>query len=186
MVQAQDSDGLTGLDKRITDGRVLVQRFERGLATPYEQSLRGKVLAFHVNKAPTLVTSSPLFRPRTSVVDTFKTPLWDLSLVGTDADPWRRGSPPGGPSSTLTLRRVVRVIGTEIGGGPLVYEDPAKYVNQQNITFVVPSTLAPGPAILEVELCDCDLCELEPGTGRCATWQIPVYYQPTAPGSPAP
>jgi len=40
--------------------------------------------------------------------------------------------------------------------------------------------MAGGPVTLEVELCDCDQCEDFPGTGRCVTLRIPVYYQKTS------
>ncbi len=59
--------------------------------------------------------------------------------------------------------------------------DPTSYLNQPNINVTVPSIMAPGPASVEVELCDCDLCEDFPGSGRCRKIVIPVYYQPSSP-----
>jgi hypothetical protein len=181
--QAEDADG--DRDRRVQDGRDLVLRIERGTATPEEQALRDKVLTFYVDKAPVFLTNSALFRPRTGVVDTFTTTLWDLRIVATDEDPFQRGTAPGGPSQVVTLRRRISVHGKDLQGRDITYIDPSDYVNQQNINVLVPSTLAGGPCALEVELCDCAQCEDFAGSGRCVTLQIPVYYQRSAPAEPA-
>jgi hypothetical protein len=182
VIQAEDADG--DRDRRVQDGRELVTNVESGTATPYERSLRGQVIAFHVNKAPRLVPENPLFRPRMSVVDTFYSSTWDLRLDAVDPDPHQPNSKVGGPSTIVTFRRKLRVVGTHVDGGQLIYDDPIAYVNQQNITLTVPPNLAPGLVTLVVELCDCDRCEDLPGSGRCRTYQIPVYYQPSGPTRP--
>ena len=176
VMYAVDGDG--SQDRRIEDPRELVQKIEKGTATPAEQSLRSKVLTFEVNTAPFLVEDSPLLRPRTSVVDTFYSALWDLRLIGADADAFLPGTTPGGPSNTVTLRRSIRILGHDQAGNQVEYIDPIPYLNQTNINFLVPPIIAPGPCILEVELCDCDTCEDFAGTGRCKIFRIPVHYQP--------
>ncbi len=176
---AVDGDGAQ--DRRIIDPRSLVLRIEDGTASPYERTLRTKVIAFVVNRAPYFVTDSPLFRPRVSVVDTFTTPVWDLRLVAADEDPFVPGSAVGGPSAIVTLRRRISVHGLDAAGKPVEIVDPTPYKNQPNINITVPSFLAAGPATVVVELCDCDQCEDFAGSGRCRTIEIPVYYQPSAP-----
>src|SRR5262249_20099906 len=179
VLQAEDSDG--DRDRRVQDGRNLVQSIEDGTATPEEQKLRSLVMAFYVDKPPYFVTDSPLFRPRTAVGDTFTSILWDLRIVAADDDPFSPGTPPGGPSNIVTLRRKFKVHGKNLLGQDEVYEDTRSYVNQQNVTLLIPGFLAGGPCTLEVELCDCNECETRQGTGRCVTIQIPVYYQRTTP-----
>jgi hypothetical protein len=186
--QAEDADG--DRDKRVqnccSDGRALVLSIENGTASPDEQALRDQVLTFYTDYPPYFVTSSPLFRPRPG--DTFNTNLWDLRLVANDDDPWSFQTSPGigGPSNVLTLRRTLKVYGKDATtGADVVYEDPVQYLNQQNINLLVPTFLAGGPCTLEVELCDCDKCEEQPGSGRCITLQIPVYYEKPAPAQPA-
>ena len=182
VIQAEDADG--DRDRRVPDGRDLVQRIENGTATPSEQKLRSKVLTFFVDKPPYFVTDNPLFRPSTTVVDTFTSLLWDVRIVAADDDPFLAGTPTGGPSAIVTLRRRFKVHGKRGGGEDVTYEDPRSYTNQQNVTLVVPEFLAGGPCTLEVELCDCEECEDSPGTGRCIRIQIPIYYSKTAPAGP--
>lgn len=176
VMQAEDADG--DRDRRVTDGRDLVTRIENGTATPAEQALRPLVMTFYVDKPPYFETGHPLFRPRTAVVDTFTSLLWDLRIIAGDTDPFLPGSntPPGGPSPNIMLRTKLKVIGRDLQGAPLTFVDNHAYVNQQNITLLVPSFLAGGPCTLEIELCDCEQCEEVPGTGRCVTLRIPIYY----------
>src|SRR5262245_15294549 len=182
VLQGEDSDG--DRDKRVQDGRDLVLSIENGTALPEEQKLRPLLMAFYVDKPPYFVTDNPLFRPRTAVVDTFTSLLWDLRIVAADDDPYTAGDPPGKPSTNVTLRRRFKVFGKNALGQDVVYEDPRSYVNQQNVTLLIPSFLAGGPCTLEVELCDCENCEEQQGTGRCVTIQIPIYYLKTAPAQP--
>lgn len=186
-------DGDNSPDKRVStegvgsiDPLTQVRKVAAGTATPYERELRKKVLSFYVDKAPYLVTDSPLFFPRLSVRDTFTTPTWDLRLVGADEDPFLKLAPPGGPVQTTTLRRRITFLGTDLNtGGPLEALDPTTYLNQSDISVSVPQNLAPGPVTLRVEICDCDLCEDNPGIGRCRTTDIPVFYKPSSPARPA-
>jgi hypothetical protein len=186
--QAEDADG--DRDKRVQnccgDGRALVLSIENGTALPEERALREQVLTFYSDKPPYFLTSNPVFRPRTSVVDTFTSNLWDLRLPAADDDPWQQGTTaPGGPSNVLTLRRTISVHGKDLQGNDLVFQDPVQYLNQPQINVLVPGFLAGGPCTLEVELCDCDKCEESPGTGRCITLQIPVFYRGPSPTQPA-
>jgi hypothetical protein len=93
-------------------------------------------------------------------------------------------TPRGNSSSTITLRRKITLRGKDTSGNDLVWTDnPAGYQNTENINFTITVPLAPGPATLDVELCDCLQCEDFRGTGRCITWSIPVVYAPTSPPS---
>jgi len=176
VMQAADGDG--DRDRRVPDGRELVIKIENGTATPYEQSLRPLVLTIEVDKPPYFVTSSPTFSPAPNA--TFTTRTWDLRLVANDDDPWQvsSGTPTGGPSANVILRRKIKVHGKDAQGNDFTYVDPLTYVNQQNISLTVPVALAPGPCRIEVELCDCDQCEDFPGMGRCVVSQFPVQYAP--------
>ncbi|TMQ71783.1 MAG: hypothetical protein E6K80_04545 [Candidatus Eisenbacteria bacterium] len=181
VMQAEDGDG--DRDRRVQDGRDLVNSIEKGTATPAERGLRTQVLTFYVDKPPYFVTNNPLFRPRTSVVDTFTSLLWDLRIVGNDDDPFETGMQTGGPSPNVTLRRHFKVHGKTLAGDDFTFDEGNFYLNQ-NVSIVVPTGLAGGPCTLEVELCDCISCEDNPGQGRCVTIQIPVFYQRTAPAEP--
>ena len=179
LMRAEDGDGAR--DGRVIDPSGLADRVDRGGGSIEDQALRSKVLVFYVNRPPIFLTGSPLFRPRTTAVDTFTQNNWDLRIVAGDSDPFIPGTPLGGPSQIVTLRRKIAVHGTSTSGGLLTYRDPATYLNQQDISFLVPNDLAPGEATIEVELCDCDQCEFNPGTGRCTTIRIPVFFEPTTP-----
>jgi len=185
-------DGDNSPDRRIGTGAPgtidplsLVAKVENGTATAYERGLRRKVLSFYVDKAPYLVTDSPLFFPRLAVRDTFTTPIWDLRLVGADEDPFLKEELPGGPAGTTTLRRRITIVGMDLAGGHIEVLDPNIYLNQSDISVAAPSNLAPGDAILRVEICDCDACEDLPGSGRCRITDIPVFYNPSSPAKPA-
>jgi hypothetical protein len=81
------------------------------------------------------------------------------------------------------LRRRITFVG-RTWPGAFRFTDPITYLNQQSIDVSVPPNLAPGAVTLEVEICDCDACELNPGTGRCRTTGIPVFYQPSSATKP--
>ena len=106
---------------------------------------------------------------------------WNLVLPALDDDPVDPGTPRGNKSNTQTLRRTLTVLGRDTLGNALVWTDGIRYQNTENINFTIGAPLAPGPATLEVELCDCLQCETNRGTGRCTTIQIPVVYQPPTP-----
>jgi hypothetical protein len=171
--RAEDGDGSR-------DGRILGGE-EHLIGEDPTSPLRPLVMVFFVDYPPVLLTSDPLFRPRVDVVDTFDSRTWDLRTPGMDPDPYEPGNPIGGPTAEI-LRLRYTVTGTDTQGGPLVLLDPApnesqqKYVNVSEVNLTVPATLASGPATLTVELCDCAFCELNPGSGRCITRDIPVNY----------
>jgi hypothetical protein len=178
-----DGDGLP--DRRIgiptpIDPITLVQRVENGTATPYEQGLRTKVLSFYVDRAPWFLTDNPVFRPRLG--ETFTTSTWNLKLAAYDEDPYRFGSPPGGPSAFRTLRRRIQVHGHDLQGDDLTYIDPTDYF-QEDVALTVPTNLAAGPCTIEVQLCDCEACEDLPGSGRCVSQSFPVTYAPVSPST---
>ncbi len=179
--RAEDGDGAR--DGRVDDGRRVVE-FPR----PGEGALRPLVLVFEVNYPPILKTTEGAFRPRTAVVDTFTSRIWDLRIPSDDPDPYVSGGAVGGPAEAKTLRIRLKVTGKDINGAPVVFHDPPldelqqKYINVSDINMLVPANLATGPATLTIELCDCSFCELQPGEGRCITRDIQVYY--VAPPAP--
>ncbi len=175
MQRAEDGDGAR--DNRIALGA------ERLVGEDPLHPLRSQVMVFLVDLPPVLRTEIPTFRPRVTQVDTFFSRSWDLRLPATDPDPYGPGQPFGGPSPQSLLRLRFKVTGTDGLGTPIVFHDPAldeiqtKYLNASDVTLTVPDWLASGPATLSIELCDCSFCEDVPGSGRCITRDIPVYYQ---------
>jgi hypothetical protein len=175
--RAEDGDG--SRDGRVDDARRVVE-FPR----PEEVALRPLVLVFTVNFAPLLKTSDPSFRPRTATVDTIVGPTWNLELPADDIDPYSSDKPPGGPTvEAKTLRFRFKITGKDADGAPVVFYEPPqngvqqKYVNiPSTLNLTGPATLATGPATLNIELCDCSFCELNPGEGRCISQDIQVYY----------
>ena len=183
-MQAEDADG--DADQRVDDGRELVLAVEDHTATPAQVALRSKVMTFYVDKPPYFQTETSLFRPSVAMVDTFTSSLWDLRIVAADDDPYIANTPPGGPSAVVVLRRKFQVRGKNLAGQDFIYVDPTDYLNQQNVSLLVPPALAPGPCKLDIELCDCVACgEASPGSGRCVTKTIDVYYKTSAPAGPA-
>jgi hypothetical protein len=180
-------DGNAARDGRIPNPSQLVERVDNGLGTAYEGTLRGKVMAYYVNKVPYLLTGDPLFRPKAPPAppDVFTSRNWALRIRAIDPDPFTSDTPRGGPSLTPTLRVRLTVVGTDLNGDPLVFTEPALHLNQEDILLTVPANLAAGSATLQIELCDCALCEDKPGSGRCMVYSIPVQYSPTSPTSPS-
>ncbi len=182
--RAEDGDGAR--DRRVDDARRVVE-FPSGA----QVKLRPLVMVFNVNFPPVLLTEQGSFRPRVAVVDTFASRTWDLRLFNVDPDPYTSGDPVGGPSSSANRMRF-KLTGLDTNGEPLTYYDPPligvqqKYINVvSDINLTVPANLATGPATLTVELCDCTFCELQPGTGRCISLPIQVYYVASPPAPTA-
>jgi hypothetical protein len=173
--RAEDGDGAR--DNRIALGA------ERTVGEDPMHPLRAQVMVFDVDLPPVLRTEIPIFRPSVTQVDTFSSRTWDLHLPATNPDPFVPGSPFGGPYGSSALRMRFRVTGVDWMSLPIVYRDPApedlqtRYVNVTDVTLTVPDALASGPATLSIELCDCTFCEDVPGSGRCITRDIPVYFQ---------
>jgi hypothetical protein len=177
---AEDGDG--GRDRRVSDGRRIAE-FPRNAE---EVALRPLVLVYEVNFPPILRTDLGAFRPRVAFVDTFTSRSWDLRLFNEDRDPFISGGPVGGPSSIAPNRMRFKITGLHNVAGRdtlmTTYEPPLdrpqdRYrgiVDQVNLP--APANLLTGPVTLNVELCDCDLCELYAGTGRCINRDIQVYY----------
>ncbi len=177
--KAEDGDG--SRDNRIDDPRQLVEDVDSGHGTPEEVALRPLVVAFYVDRPPYLRTDIPGFTPLPGHV--FTDLNWNLVLPGGDDDPVEPdgSTPRGNKSTSVTLRRTITVRGKDTGGNDLAWSDGIDYLNTENINFTIAAPLAPGPATLEIKLCDCVLCETQRGSGRCVTIQIPVVYQPPSP-----
>lgn len=166
---AEDGDG--ALDQRVTNARTTWN-------TPGDP-LKAKVLKFYVNRTPYFRTDNPLFQPLPGRV--YTTLNWDMNLPADDPDPYFDKIPPiprGTKGTDLLLRRRITVRGKNAAGQDVEYVDPNVYLNQQAFSVLVQAPLAPGPATVTVELCDCNACEAIAGSGRCITWTIPVVYAP--------
>jgi hypothetical protein len=184
-VVPQAEDGDRTLDRRIPDGRLLVDAIENMTASDYERTLGGKVMTFHVNRPPVFRVSQPLFQPSPSRIDTFTTNSWHMQFYTDDEDPFVQGTPPGGPTpvtstSPKPLRLRISVLGLHTNGDSLRYSDGLTYINDPVLDYFIPPGLglAPGRAIVNVELCDCFTCDDTYG-GRCVNLQIPVEYRPS-------
>ncbi len=175
LARAEDGDG--ELDGRILDARNFIEGRE-----PHDPSLRPKVLVFHANQAPILRTDNPLFRPRAFPPDTFVSRSWDFTIIAHDWDAVDNFIGVGGPSNGTTLRRKFVIRGIDaVSGDSLRFEEPVAYLNQQDMTILVPENLQAGRVLVDIELCDCLNCELTPGEGRCIVRTIEVQYLPPAP-----
>jgi hypothetical protein len=179
--RAEDGNGAR--DGRITNPIDLAERVDHGGGTAYERSLRNKIMVYYVDKVPFLRTDDPTFVPKAPPAppDTFYTRNWALSILADDPDPFIADMARGGPAAVKTLRVRLTVVGTDLLGAPLVFEEPAVHLNQVNITLTVPPNLAAGSVTLQIELCDCALCEDALGSGRCKVYSIPVEFRPTIP-----
>lgn len=185
---AEDGDG--GRDRRVQDAWRVVE-----LPTPQTAPLRPLVLTYQVNFPPILRTDLAAFRPRATQVDTFTSRTWDLRLFNDDRDPYVSGAPVGGPSSIAPRRARFKITGLHqvvIDGRDTVvvmttYEPPLlgpedRYKTAlDDLRLPVPQNLLTGPVTLNVELCDCDLCDRYPGTGRCINRDFQVYYVAQSP-----
>jgi hypothetical protein len=184
--RAEDGDGAR-------DGRVLGGD-ERTVGENNNHPYRPLVLVFFVNFPPALDTGHLLFRPSVSRVDTFYqalSPTLNMYLPADDPDPYRSGDPVGGPSGEENLRMRFRVTGTDTKGQPFTFRDPPadgvqqRYINVTEVNLDIPEQLATGPITINVELCDCSFCELNPGEGRCVSRDIQAYYVKAPPGPAA-
>ncbi|HEY3217304.1 MAG TPA: hypothetical protein VGK93_12515 [Candidatus Eisenbacteria bacterium] len=185
VIKAEDGDGAT--DGRVLDAISLADLVDEekhgghGGGTPAERDLKNQtVMVFYVNRPPVFSTGDgrffpKLYPPSAGQVDTLRARGWELNLLATDMDPFKAGDRFGGPSAgeAATLRYKITVRWT---GDPGSYTDGI-YYSYPNIRFEVPDYLPTGKVTLNVELCDCDECELKPGAGRCVTLDIPVFYE---------
>jgi hypothetical protein len=178
--RAEDGDGAR--DGRVENPQQVVVNPRAG-----EESYRPLVLVFDVNFPPVLKTWDLSFRPRVSVVDTLRAPIWNLELPADDVDPF--AGDPGGPSGGKTLRFRFKVTGLDTNGQFFEHYDPPRngvqttYRNVgSTINLIAPVALATGPATLNIELCDCSFCT--PGEGRCINRDIPIYHVAQPPPAP--
>ncbi|MFI5370917.1 MAG: hypothetical protein ACHQ52_05100 [Candidatus Eisenbacteria bacterium] len=183
--KAEDGDG--SRDQRVDDPHQLVEdcgNQQSGHRGQSDCSLRPLVMTFYVNRPPYFLTNLPTFTPLPGHV--FTDLNWTLDLPAFDEDPVDPSTPRGNSSNVLTLRRRITLRGKDTSGNDLVVHDaswPVGSPNTENINFIITAPLAPGPATLDVEVCDCLLCEEFRGTGRCVTLSIPVVYAPPSPTS---
>ena len=81
----------------------------------------------------------------------------------------------------VTIQGRDTVIVTTVHEPPLAGPvDRYKNVIDQ-VNLPIPESLQTGPVTLNVELCDCDLCEFYAGTGRCINRDFQVYYVAQSP-----
>jgi hypothetical protein len=181
--RAMDSYGrnLGGRDEEVNQFDVpsLVQRVgpDGTGGSEDDRRIRRKILVFYVNKAPRFVTENGSFRP---VYDPGSPPVYpsrniSTDLITDDVDPYNALQDirnPGGPTTTSVTRFVVTVRGKDVNGRDTSYVHPAQLV--KNFNIIIPSYLVSGPMTLDIQVCDCQECEILPGTGRCTTQSFPI------------
>jgi hypothetical protein len=174
VARAQDADG--ALDNSVRDAVSVASAGEGDPA-------RRKVLVFHVNKEPALVTQGlPLFEPYEGQVIT--TSQWNFRLRGMDLDPYDPEDPNptrGAPTSRRVIRYKITLYGNSVvkpdsaiswtyltPTGPYIQTLGEDYL----LSFIPGGTMAKNPfasgAIkVSIQICDCADCERVPGQGRC-------------------
>ena len=141
------------------------------------------------------MTDNPQFEPQPG--QQYPTRLIHLNLLADDDDPYDITGPysgdTGGPSpdprnpSRLIkiLRWFVKIRGQTRHPDGVVAD--TTYVPFATETFDpqmdidLPAWLTSTQDTVVVELCDCERCELSPGTGRCITRGIPITVPPPSP-----
>ena len=192
VLRAEDGNG--GQDSRVLDPRGLADPIDAMHGDP-TQGLRSRVLVFYVDKTPFLMTDNPQFEPQPG--QQYPTRLIHLNLLADDDDPYDITGPysgdTGGPSpdprnpSRLIkiLRWFVKIRGQTRHPDGVVAD--TTYVPFATETFDpqmdidLPAWLTSTQDTVVVELCDCERCELSPGTGRCITRGIPITVPPPSP-----
>src|SRR5262249_51162357 len=97
----------------------------------------------------------------------------DLHLAAGDVDPIDPFNPNvGGPTGTTTLRWTVAIAGKTVTGSDTTITIGTQ--TSPDFSFTVPLAIAEPNASTHVELCDCVSCEAVPGSGRCASYEIPI------------
>jgi hypothetical protein len=197
LARSEDADG--GLDNSFKNADVamaLADRVDEGGGTPQEDSLRRKVLVFHVNKAPALVrTGSPPFLPYEN--QSIGTSEWSFNLRGLDLDPFDPGLAGfggGGPTPKTIIRYKITLYGLSLAGRDTFWTYLAPnglpYIHALGeayaLNFIPGGTMAANPFAsgqirVSIQICDCIDCETVPGQGRCVDgidpltrpWQVP-------------
>lgn len=180
VLRAQDANG--AFDARIDRARTLVEKVDAGMGTPQEIALRSRVMTFYVDKPPRLAPTATPFPGQA-----FPSRQLSFNMLAIDDDPFdvlNAPSNPGGPSSTTILRYFVRIHGTDANGLDATYVPfPTPLFNQPQVEFTVPSYITSEALTVEIEICDCSQCEEVPGSGRCATFLIPITATVVAPST---
>jgi hypothetical protein len=173
LLRAQDADGLR--DQSVEDARAIVEAVDGGTGTPEQIALRHKILTFFIDQAPFLRFDNPAFVPRPDHV--FASRSLDLHLLADDSDPYDPSagpSAPGGPSALKMLRWNIALLGRDADGRDMTIHPLPAPAFTPDLSIEVPAVLADPHVTIQVELCDCANCEALPGSGRCATYAIPV------------
>ncbi len=180
LLRSQDGNG--AFDSRIDRARTLVEKVDAGMGTPEEVALRSRVITFFVDYPPRLApsaTPSPgqAFPSRQQLA---------FNMLAIDDDPFdvlSAPANPGGPSTNTIIRRFVRVRGkTATGADTAFTPTSAPIVNENILVFDIPAFITSENLTVEIELCDCSSCEDTPGSGRCATYSIPITAPVTSQG----
>jgi len=174
VLHAVDGDG--AVDHRVDaqpGGAVgIVDRVEAGGGSAQDIALRAKILTFYVNHAPILLRDDPTFAPRTNALIDTRTPTFNMPASDDDPfDPnefYRQvgGVPPGTPP---ILRWKVAVLGKLAGTArDTCWVDPADFHSPGAIQLSgIPAWIAAGDIVVRVRLCDCEECDVTPGTRTC-------------------
>lgn len=185
-IRAEDGNGTVDrrIDQRLGGAAGIVDRTVRTFTTVDDCIARGgsradcevrsKIIAFYVNKVPRLIRDNT-FRPRTTdsltLRPTFQLPANDVDKLDPQPPtPNRVGGTPDFPLSPI-LERKIAIIGKSARTGlDTCYIVPQEFNYGNNVQFdIPPGTIAPGPAIVRIRLCDCSDCDVTPWTGPCGS-----------------
>jgi hypothetical protein len=194
-VGAQDD----AIDNTLQTPQTLVEKVDGGGGTPQEIDLRKRIITFYVDKVPYLVPTDPSFTPlaqgQPGAPTVYPTRTLNVNLVGTDDDPYNpdisfKPNRIGGPSSSLLLRWTLSFTGKDINNQTVTYApDFLKRLTSDGSGRLIQNNIVLDPKIigptvtLNIELCDCALCEDQAGSGRCVNFTIPFTVPP--PPTPA-
>jgi hypothetical protein len=174
-IRAEDGDGTVDrrIDQRPLGAVGIVDRVEAGGAPAADVALRSKVLTFYVNHAPQLQRNLQSFFPKSgSTITRTATGPSAFFLPAQDDDPFDPGTftKIGGPPANFSiLRRKIAIRGKLTGTTrDTCYIVSGDFSSPNGITFdPIPSYIAAGPVVVQIRLCDCAQCDVNPGTSTC-------------------
>jgi len=193
VMRAEDGNG--GQDGRVQNARAMADAADAAHLDP-NQGLRSRILVFYVDKPPFLRTDDPQFEPQPN--EPYSTRSIHLNLLAGDIDPYDIAGPrsqdTGGPDRSSTgrtiLRWFVKVRGqTRHPDGAVADTTYVPFSTESfepQMDIDLPDWLTSTQDTVLVELCDCERCELSPGTGQCINRAFPITVPPPPlpPGSP--
>jgi hypothetical protein len=184
-LRSVDGDG--DKDPRIPDPIALADQVDAnpGAATPYQRDLRTKVMTFYINQNAFLLSQIADFSPKAG--QTFTSSPVNFKIYADDPDPALIGenTEPGRKGLNKPIRRSVTLRGDSAGVAVSRPDPRPLSLRFSEPTILnIPSGWSPGTIIADIEVCDCQFCEGNPGEGRCTTYPIPFNWQPPGANRP--